>query len=209
VVGTTARLGGTDRIQRGQLGVGRHQTELLLARQRLFPHRLVPLVEAAGELRDPVLRGVVRCVAGARGVVEEERLLRGDRLGVPDELDRLVGDVVGEVVALRGGARLIDRVVVVDEVGIPLVRLGPQEPVPPFEAPAGRPVTTSRREIHLVSGAQVPLAHHVRVPAALTEDLRQHPVLRWDGAASVRKSDRRLGDARHAVAGVVAAGEQT
>ena len=207
-VGAGARLGGADRVERRQFGVGRHQTQLLLARQGLLPHRLVALVEAARELLDPLLRRVVGRVAGAGCVVEEERLLRSDRLGVLDELDRLVGDVVGEVVALLGRAGLVDRVVVVDQVGIPLVRLRPEEPVPALEAPAARPVAAGRRQVHLVGRAQVPLADHVGVPAALAEDLRQHPVLRRDRAARVREPDRRLGDARHAVAGVVAAGEQ-
>ena len=148
-------------------------------------------------------------MAGARRVVQEERLLRGDRLGVADELDRLVRQILREVVALLRGLGLIDRVVVVDQVRIPLVRLRPEEPVPALEAPTGRPVPARRREVHLVVGAQVPLADHVRVPAELTEDLRDRAVLRRDRSAGVRKPDRRLGDARHAVAGVVATGQQT
>jgi hypothetical protein len=39
----------------------------------------------------------------ARRVVQEERLVRRDRLRVLDELDGLVGDVGGEVVSLLGG----------------------------------------------------------------------------------------------------------
>ena len=99
-VGPGARLGRADRVDRRQLGVGRDDAHLLLAGQRLLAHRLVAHVEAALELVDPLLRRVVRRVAGARRVVEEERLLRRDRLGVLDELDRLVGEVLGEVVAL-------------------------------------------------------------------------------------------------------------
>ena len=124
----------------GQLGVGRHDAELLLARQCLLAHRLVPHVEASLELVDPFLRRVMGSVAGARRVIEEERLLRRDRLGIADELERLVGDVVGEVIALFGRAWLVDRVVVVDEVGIPLVRLGAEEPVPTLEATSRRPI---------------------------------------------------------------------
>src|SRR3954453_12474424 len=71
------------------------------SRQRLVAH-----VEAALELLDPVLRRVMRGMTGAGGVVEEERLLRRDRLRVLDELDRLVGDVLAEVVALFRRLRL-------------------------------------------------------------------------------------------------------
>ena len=202
-----AGLGGPDRVDRRQLGVGRDDAHLLLPGQRLRPQGLVPHVEATLVLVDPRLRGVMRRMAGSRRVVQEERLLRGDRLGITDELDRLVRQILREVVALLRRLGLIDRVVVVHQIRIPLVRLGPEEPVPTLEAATRRPVPARRREVHLVVGAQVPLADHVRVPAEVTEDLRDRAVLRRDRAAGVRKADRRLGDARHAVAGVVATGQ--
>jgi hypothetical protein len=79
---------------------------------------------------------MMRRVTGTGRVVEEERFLRRDSLGVPDELDRLVRQVVGEVVAVFRRARLVDGMVVVDQIGIPLVRLRPEEPVPALEAPS-------------------------------------------------------------------------
>ena len=150
----------------------------------------------------------MRRVSGARRVVEEERLVRGDGLRVHDELDGLVGDVLTEVVALLRARRLVHRVVVVGELGVPLARLGPEEAVPPLEAAARRPVAARRREVHLDGRAQVPLADHVGVPAPLAQDLGQHPVLGRDRAAGVAEPARALGDARHAVAGVVAARQQ-
>ena len=148
-------------------------------------------------------------VAGARRVVEEERLLRSDRFRVPDELQRLVRDVLGQVVTLLGRPRLVDQVVVVDQIGIPLIRLGAEEAVPALESTAGRPVAPGSGQVHLVGRTEVPLPDHVGVPAALAEDLRQHPVLRRDRPACIREADRRLGDAGHAVPGVVAAREET
>ena len=123
---------------------------------------------------------MVRRVAGAGRVVEEERLLWRDRLGVPDELERLVGDVLGEVVALLRRLRLVDEVVVVDELGIPLVGLRAEEPVPALEAAAAGPVAARRRQVHLMRGAEVPLADHVGVPAQLAQDLGEHAVLGRD-----------------------------
>ena len=143
-----------DRVDRRQLGVGRDEAHLLLAGQRLLAQRLVAHVEAPLELVDPLPRRVVRRVAGARRVVEEERLLGRDRLGVPDELERLVGDVLGEVVALLRRLRLVDRVVVVDELGVPLVGLGAEEAVPALEAAAARPVAPRRRQVHLVASGR-------------------------------------------------------
>ena len=103
---------------------------------------LVAHVELALVLVDPLLRGVVRSVAGARAVVQEERLVRGDRLGVADERHRLVGDVLGEVVALLRALRLFDRVVVVHQVRVPLVGLGAQEAVEALEAAPERPLAS-------------------------------------------------------------------
>src|SRR4029077_6157026 len=96
--GAGARVRRPDRVDRGQLRVLRDDAELLLIGESLLAPRLVALVEAALELVDPLLWRVVGGVAGAGRVVQEERLLRSDRLGVLDELERLVGDVLGEVV---------------------------------------------------------------------------------------------------------------
>jgi len=71
---------------------------------------------------------MMRRVARAGRVVQEERLVRRDRLSVLDELDRLVGNVIGEVVALLGRAWLIDGVVVVDQFRVPLIGLRAEEP---------------------------------------------------------------------------------
>ncbi len=105
-----------DRVDRRQLRLLRDEPELLLPGERLLAQRLVAHVEAALVPVDPLLRDVVRGVAGAGRVVEEERLLGRDRLRVLDELDRLVGQVDGEVVALLRRGRLIDEVVVVEQV---------------------------------------------------------------------------------------------
>ena len=134
-----------DRIDGRKLRVGRDDAELLLLGERLLAQCLIAHVKAAFELLDPLLGRVMGCVAGAGGVVEEERLLGGHRLGVLDELERLVCDVLGEVIALLGSARLIDRMVVVNQIRIPLVRLGAEEPVPALKAAATWPVAARGR----------------------------------------------------------------
>src|SRR6202012_5124127 len=91
---------------------------------------------------------------------------------------------------------------------VPLVGFGAEEPVEPFGSPAAWPVAAGRREVHLVRWAEVPLADQVCVPAAFGQDLREHAVLGRDRAAGVREADGGLGDAGHAVARVVAPGEQ-
>ena len=71
---------------------------------------------------------MVRGVAGARAVVQQEGFLRRDRLGVADEGQRPVGDVDAEVVPVLRCRRLLDRMVVVDQVGIPLLVSAPRKP---------------------------------------------------------------------------------
>jgi hypothetical protein len=105
------------------------QPELLLALERPFAHRFIAGVEATLVLVDPISRRLVRRVARAGRVMREERLVRRDRLGVLDELDRPVGQILTEVVSLLGLEGLLDRVVVVNEVGVPLIGLGAEEPV--------------------------------------------------------------------------------
>jgi hypothetical protein len=74
---------------------------------------------------------MMRGMAGAGAEVQVERLVRGDLLGVGDELDGLVGQVLGQVVALFGGAGRLDLVVVVDQLSgiIELLLVGRSWPV--------------------------------------------------------------------------------
>ena len=61
-------------------------------------------------------------------VVHTEGLVLRDRLGVLDELERPVGQVDGEVIAVLGLGRLVDRMVVVDQVGIHWLVSAPRNP---------------------------------------------------------------------------------
>jgi len=80
-------------------------------------------------------------------------LVRGDRLGILDELQRLVGQVLGQVVALLRRLRRLDRKVVIDQVRVPLVGLRAEEAVEPLEAPPDRPL--GLREAMFISSSAV------------------------------------------------------
>ena len=54
--------------------------------------------------------------------------MRGDLLGIGDELDRLVGQVLGQVMALLGGARRLDLVGVVDQLRVHWLQSPPRKP---------------------------------------------------------------------------------
>ena len=63
--------------------------------------------------------------------------------------DGLVGQVLGEVVALLRRARRLDVVVVVDELGVVLVGLAAHEAVEALEAAAERPLVPRAAHRHL------------------------------------------------------------
>ena len=88
----------------------------------------------------------------------EERLAGRRLLLVLHQPDRLVGEVLGEVVAVpgpRGGS--ID-VVVGLELGRPLVRVAAEEAVEALEAEAERPAVERTRRAPLPARREVPLA---------------------------------------------------
>ena len=101
---------GGDLVRPGrELRLGRDDAELLLARQDLLPQHVPPLVEPALVLRRPLGRHVVRGVRRPGREVDEEGLVPHQRLLLADPLDRLVGHVLREVIALLGRRLRLDR----------------------------------------------------------------------------------------------------
>jgi hypothetical protein len=196
------------RVDRGQLRVLREDALLDHARQDPLAVGLVAVVEPALVLVDVLLRGVVRGVVRAGAEPEEPRLGGVRLLRVADEAHRLVGEVLGEVVALLRHVGLVDVVVVLDEVGIPVVRLAPDEAVEAVEATGERPIALRRPHGPLVDRHVVVLADPERVPALLAEHLGHRRVLHRDVARVAGEALGALGDLGEAVLVVVAAGEE-
>ena len=87
-------------------------------------------------------------MARVKAEVEEKCLLGVDRDVVAKKADRLVDDVLAEVVP--GLPRRVDVVVVIDErVGRPLVA-SDEDPVEAVKAPLGRPLVIRPRRAGLV-----------------------------------------------------------
>ena len=143
---------------------------------------------------------MVRSVGRARRVVHEERLLGRVDVRVEDHLDRLVGQVLAEVVALLRRPRLRDRRVVLGQVGIPLVRLAAEEAVEALEPAAERPAVERPGRRVLLRRREVPLAEAERVVALLEQHLRQHAVLERHPAVVAGEAGGQLHDAGHAAA---------
>ena len=193
----------------GELGVLRHDAELLLPRQRALAQRVPAVVELALVLVRPLLGDVVRGMGAAGGVEEHPRLVRVLGTDRVQPLDRLVGDVVGEVVELAvlalGDAQ---RPVVLGDDGVVLAGGAAEEAPPVVEAPGLGPVVErTGRALHVVR-REVPLAEAAGDVAVLLEDARE-------GGAGARlagrvagEGPRELGDGAEADAVLVAAGEQ-
>ena len=196
------------RIDLRQFGVGRYHAELLLVGQHDLAVALVAHVEAAGVFVGPLLEHMVRGVTGAGAEVGEPRLVRRDHLGVLDELDRLVGEVLRQVIALfRGGGRL-DGVVVVDQFRIPLVGLAAEESVEPLEAPRQRPMPFGGGQAGLLQWGHVPLAEAVGVVSALGEHFGDQRGVIGDAAVDTGKALGELLHDGHAHGCGVATGQQ-
>ena len=149
------------------------------------------------------MRGVRR--AGAE--MQVERLVRGDLLGVGDELDGLVGQILGQVIPLLRGARRLHLVVVIDQVRMPLAGVAAEEPVEPLEAAPQRPPVERPGAGLELRRQQVVLADHVRAVAVGQQHLRQEPVLERDLAVVTRVAGGELVDRRGRVRVVVAPGD--
>ena len=191
----------------GQLRIGGDDAELLLSREGPLPVGLPAVVEHAGVPVRPFLGHVVRRVRRSEAEVQVERLAGIHLLGVGDELDRPVDEVLGEVVPLLRRPRRLDLVVVVDEVRIPLARVPAEEAVEALEAAAQRPAVEGADGRLLVARGQMPLPHHERAVAVLDEHLREQAVLERDHAVVAGIAGGQLGDRRHAVGVVVAPGD--
>ena len=185
---------------------GGNDAELLLPGQRLLAELVPALVELALVLGDPLLRHVVRSVRGARGEVDEERLVRRERFHGLGPLDRLVGHVGHEVVVRI--LRRLDLVHPVVDRRRPLVGLAADEPVELVEAGAGRPAIGRAGRADLPGRGLVRLAEGGGGEAVEPKHLgqRRHAVGPLPGLAG--EGGRRLRDRAHVADVMVAAGEQ-
>ena len=96
-------------VARGELGVGGDHPELLLPGEGLLALRVPAVGELPLVLLDPLGGDVVGGVRGAGCEVDEEGLVGHERLLLADPVHAVVGEVVGEVVALLRRGRWLDR----------------------------------------------------------------------------------------------------
>ena len=150
-----------------EFGVSRNDAQLLLPGEHLLAVRIPAVVEHAIVPVRPLLWHVMRRVRGAGAVMQVKRLVRRDLPGIGDELDRLVGQVLVQVIALFGCPRRLDLVVVVHQVGVVLVGISAHEAIEALEASTQRPAVVGTRGGFQVGRDQVILADHEGAVALL------------------------------------------
>ncbi len=201
--------GGNLLVPRRQLCLGRHDAELLLAGEDLLAQLVPALIEPALVLVGPLLRNVVWRVGSPRREVDEERLVGHERLLRADPRDRLVGHVLGEVVALLGRLVGLDRSGSFVDRGVVLVRLAADEAVEVLEASAaGRPRVERTERARLPDRNLVALAELRCRIAVHDQRLRERSAGVRPQRVVAGRRRRELGDDAHSDRVMVATGEE-
>ena len=146
---------------RREPGAGGNDAHFDLAGIYPFPQRIPAVVELAGELIRPLRPDVVRTVRRAGREVDEERLVWSRRLLRPDPLDRLVGEILGEVVVVAADVRLDGGRLVV-QCRFVLRGVAAQETVEAFEPEPRRPAVERPGRADLPGRGEVRLAEQSR-----------------------------------------------
>ena len=186
-------------VARRQLRVGGDDAERLLARERLLAHHVPALVERAAVLVRPLARHVVRRVAAAGRDVGEPRRRRLLGADPVEPVDRLVAEIVLEVVLLAVlGLGDADDLLVLGDQRVVLPGLTAEEAPEVIEPEPGRPAVERPREPLLVVRGQMPLPERPRQVAVLLEDARERRAIVRDGRVVAREGAGEL--AHHAEA---------
>ena len=167
-----------------------------------------PSSNAAGVLVPPLGGDVERRVRRAERQVGEERPIGGDRLLVLHPGDRVVDQVLGQVVAVLGQPVRLDGVATLVELRVPVVHLRAHEAVEEVEALAHRPPLERPRRADLHRRGLVPLADRRGAVAVAAEDLRDRRGARRPVAVVAGLRRRHLAGHAHAHGVVVATGHQ-
>ena len=193
----------------GQLGIRWNDAASLLAFEGLLTHDVPALVERALVFRRPFGSDMMRGVRRTGREVHEERLVGHQCLLLADPVDRVVGEILRQVIALLGRPVGLDRRRAAVEGRGVLVGLPADEAVEVLEAAAD-----ARPGVERSHRARLPDRHLMAFP-----DLRGRIAVELErlgeGRARVRSdravSGRRggdLGDPAHADGVVIAATQQ-
>ena len=186
----------------------RHQPHRLLARQPPFALDIPAVHEFGIVASDDIGRCLVRRMAGAERDPGQPRNIGPIGMVIADEADRLVDQVLGQMIAVGVRAGRIDVRVVRDELGRVLVGLGIEEAVEAVEAAPQRPAVERTGGPALGQRRDVPFADHVVAIAVHAQHLGERARLARDLAAVAGIAGIEIGEAADADRMVIAPGEQ-
>src|SRR5215831_17609247 len=141
----------------------RDYAKFLLSRKNLFAIGMPAVIKFTFVLVGPFLRHVMRCVHGAGGEVNKERLVRRELLAVADKANCLVHQVGSQVISLLGRPGGLDLPIVASEIGIVLAGVGAEESVVALEAASERPAVEGSGSAYLLRRCQMPFPKRVCV----------------------------------------------
>ncbi|GAA0000873.1 hypothetical protein BRDID11002_08730 [Bradyrhizobium diazoefficiens] len=195
-------------VARGHPRCRRHEAHRPLARQALLPFDVPAVREGRVVAPDDIGGRLMRRMAGAQRDPGEPGNIRPVGDVIADEADRLVDQVLGQVIAVGIGARRINVRVVRDELRRILVGLGIEEAVETIKTTPERPAVERAGGAALGQRGDVPLADHVVAIAVHPQHLGERPRLARDLAAIAGIAGIEIGKAPDADRMVVAPGEQ-
>ena len=196
------------RRPRRECRVGRNHTERDLPLVDLRPQPIPALVERALESLNPFRGDMVRRMHRSRSEVAEERAMRSRRLLTLDPGDRLVGEILGQVVVVTTEVGFDRRGLVIDR-RLPVRRLGTDDAVKAIEAHPGGPSVKGPRRALLPRRREMPFAEGARAVAVPPQDLGDGGRLLRDCAVVPGKAVRDLGDAAHVHRMMISASEKS
>ena len=164
--------------------------------------------EASPVLLDVRLRRLVGGVHRAERQVEEEGPVGAHRPEIADPADRLIDEVLAQVVPVLRTAGRLDMVVVSRELRVKLVRLALKEAVEAVEALLQRPVRVRTSGRALVHRREVPLAGAIGGVAVFAQEFRKGRSTSWNRAAHMGETAVPVGHSAHAHRMVVASCQQ-
>src|SRR5215813_2659631 len=111
------------------------------------------------------------------------------------------------MVALVRAIGLVNKSVVLDEIGIPLICFATKETIVAVETLLQGPLLPTGTRCYILLGHVVILSDPERAPARILKNLSDGGALWWKAAMCARKPARGLSDGSHAVEVMVASGQ--
>ena len=195
-------------VARRQPRVGRHQPHLLLPREASLALDVPSFAEDRIVLHDQLARRLMRRVAGAERDPGQPRLIGPCRDVLGDEADRLIDQILGEVIAALIRSRRRDAGVVADQLRRILVGLGIHEAVVAIESAPERPAVERAGRARFGQRRDMPFAEHVVAIAVRPQHLGDRSGLLRDLAAIAGIAAVEIGEAADADGVVIASGQQ-